>query len=383
MQLTNDILNTYPTFKAKYGKKAYPIYWILIFSIVGIIVCLPLITVDVSSQSRGVIRSLYNDNKIVSVVGGRIIYVNLKNNQQVNIGDTLLIIDDNTVRADIYMQMKLVTDYSERLHDLKILCNGHIDNSDLKTDMYRQAFLDYNKSYSDKELRKEQFKRELERNKIAYDKGALSDVEYQQYRYQYESAVLSAESFTQSKLSVWREDEKNVNNLLISATTAIERLKADLKNYYITAPIPGTIISSSTFDVGSFVYAGQPIASLSPDDSLLVECYISPKDIGYIYYGQEVKLQYDAFDYNQWGLGYATVIEVDNNPKTIDNQAYFIVRCKIHSLEMHLKNGYTAQIKKGMTLTARFTITQRTLWQLLYDKVDDWLNPKILSDVEC
>ena len=49
---------------------------------------------------------------------------------------------------------------------------------------------------------------------------------------------------------------------------------------------------------------------------------------------------------------------------------------------MQLKNGYNSTIRKGMTLTARFTITNRTLWQLLYDKIDAWLNPKIISNVE-
>jgi HlyD family secretion protein len=28
-----------------------------------------------------------------------------------------------------------------------------------------------------------------------------------------------------------------------------------------------------------------------------------------------------------------------------------------------------------MTLQARFSIAERSLWQLLYDKADDWLNP--------
>jgi HlyD family secretion protein len=32
-----------------------------------------------------------------------------------------------------------------------------------------------------------------------------------------------------------------------------------------------------------------------------------------------------------------------------------------------------------MSLTARFNVTERTLFQLLYDKVDDWLNPRIKS----
>ena len=31
--------------------------------------------------------------------------------------------------------------------------------------------------------------------------------------------------------------------------------------------------------------------------------------------------------------------------------------------------------EKGMTLNARFLLTERTLFDLLYDKVDDWLNP--------
>jgi len=42
-----------------------------------------------------------------------------------------------------------------------------------------------------------------------------------------------------------------------------------------------------------------------------------------------------------------------------------------------LKNGYEGKLKKGVTLQARFVVTERSLWQLLYDKVDDWVNPNI------
>lgn len=37
-------------------------------------------------------------------------------------------------------------------------------------------------------------------------------------------------------------------------------------------------------------------------------------------------------------------------------------------------------VKKGMTLTGRFMITKRSLLQLLYDKTDNWLNPKITEN---
>lgn len=45
---------------------------------------------------------------------------------------------------------------------------------------------------------------------------------------------------------------------------------------------------------------------------------------------------------------------------------------------MQLKSGYATQVSKGMTLTAKFKIANRSLYDLLFDKVDDWLNPKII-----
>jgi len=35
-----------------------------------------------------------------------------------------------------------------------------------------------------------------------------------------------------------------------------------------------------------------------------------------------------------------------------------------------------------MTLRALFFVTRRTLFQLLYDKADDWLNPNVTSSNE-
>ena len=55
---------------------------------------------------------------------------------------------------------------------------------------------------------------------------------------------------------------------------------------------------------------------------------------------------------------------------------YFVGRIrKIDEKHLKLNNGVKGELKKGMTFTSRFLITERTLYQLLYDKVDDWVNP--------
>lgn len=165
--------------------------------------------------------------------------------------------------------------------------------------------------------------------------------------------------------------EEQLNGLLAEN----KKLETDKNNCVIISPIDGTIMVSKQLSVNSFVYSGQNIAAISPDDSLIVECYVSPTDIGFIQKGQKVGLQFDAFNYNQWGLGSAEVYDIDRNLTIQDNLSYFVVRCKITKQTLSLKNGYSVDVKKGMTLTGRFFITERTLWQLLFDKIDDWFNP--------
>jgi HlyD family secretion protein len=58
-----------------------------------------------------------------------------------------------------------------------------------------------------------------------------------------------------------------------------------------------------------------------------------------------------------------------------DGQPLFRVHCSRDPTYVELENGFRGDFKKGMTLQARFIIARRSLFQLLYDKAEDWLNP--------
>ena len=66
-------------------------------------------------------------------------------------------------------------------------------------------------------------------------------------------------------------------------------------------------------------------------------------------------------------------------PLIITNGECLTVRCSLNTMQLPLKNGYTTNISKGMTVTTRYFITRRSLFELLFDKVDDWFNPKIIT----
>lgn len=88
-----------------------------------------------------------------------------------------------------------------------------------------------------------------------------------------------------------------------------------------------------------------------------------------------MKFQIDAFNYNQWGLATGKIVEIGRDIEMINETPIFKIRCKIDQEYLTLKNDIKGNISKGMTYNARFKLTERTLFQLLYDKVDDWLNP--------
>jgi HlyD family secretion protein len=130
----------------------------------------------------------------------------------------------------------------------------------------------------------------------------------------------------------------------------------------------------------SFLTPGQPIAYISDDSYLQAECYVSPADIGYIRENQQVTFQLNAFNYNQWGLAHGSVKEISKDVIFTNGQPVFRVRCSLDTKYLQLKNGYKGHLKKGMTLTGRFYLTDRSLWQLLFDKVDNWINPKTIAN---
>jgi hypothetical protein len=88
-----------------------------------------------------------------------------------------------------------------------------------------------------------------------------------------------------------------------------------------------------------------------------------------------VRFQFEAFDYNYFGVLTGSIISIDNDFSVADNKPVFKVRVAFDSTQLLLKNGFKGELKKGLSFQAGFTVARRSLWQLLYDKMDDWLNP--------
>ena len=374
MNLSSDPINNLENLHAKNKTKSISIYFIVLLALFAFIALLPIIKVDISSQSRGIIRSKTDNVPLTSIVSGKIIWKNIQNNNQVTKGDTLLKIAKEGLETEKKTTDTLSNSISEYLFDISNILNGKTAN--LKTTTAREEFYKFQSSKSELQSKVSLAKINYARNKTLFDKDVIAKMEFEKHQFELRFANQALNSFIKQQKATWESQKRDLEERVKNLNGTVSKIEVEENNYFIIAPTSGTIESFNGLQIGSFINASQPIATISPIDNLIVESSVSSNDIGLIKKYQNVKFQMDAFNYNQWGLLEGKVIDIDKNITIQDNQAFFKVRCSLNTKNIHLKSGYSTQVSKGMTLTTRYTIAKRSLYELLFDKVDDWLNPK-------
>lgn len=377
MNFSSDPINTLENLIAKNKTKSLSIYLVIVLSVLVFIALLPVIKIDISSQSRGIIRSKTDNVPVTAIVSGRIKWLALKNNALVNKGDTLIKIVKDGLTTEKTTQSEVSSTLIALHEDVTAVLGGK--TAHLKTASAREDFYKFQSQKDELQSKVSQAQINYNRSKTLFDKGIIATAEYEKQLYELRFANQALQSFVSQQKASWETQKRELEERLKNIQGSISKIKIEENNYVVVAPISGTIESFSGLQVGSFINASQPIATISATDRLIVESTISPNDIGLIKKNQAVKFQIDAFNYNQWGLLEGKVIDIDRNITIQGEQAFFKVRSIMNTTEMRLDSGYKTKVSKGMTLTTRYTIARRSLYDLLFDKMDDWLNPKQMA----
>lgn len=79
MNFSSDLINNLENLFAKNKTKSTSIYLVVVLGVFLFLVLLPIIKVDISSQSRGNIRSKTDNVPLISIVSGKITWIKVKN----------------------------------------------------------------------------------------------------------------------------------------------------------------------------------------------------------------------------------------------------------------------------------------------------------------
>ncbi len=96
----------------------------LILAILIFLALLPVIKIDISSQSRGIVRSTTDNVPVTSLVNGKVTFVNLKNNGIVHKGDTLVQLRKENLDTEKATNQEVSSTVQDQVHDLSLVVLG-------------------------------------------------------------------------------------------------------------------------------------------------------------------------------------------------------------------------------------------------------------------
>jgi multidrug efflux pump subunit AcrA (membrane-fusion protein) len=357
------------------------IYWIIIVIVLSGIAILPFIFVDISVQARGYFQSEIEKQVVYTPFQGKVVYISVRNGDKVTKGDTLLIIDSEGIRAQHSALLQRIAENDASISDLAGLTKtgfleDHIVNAGIVTQRYRAELANLRNQQAIQFQKYQKKKSEHERNELLYKQELIPDIDFENSLFALTSEKDNLEQIMLHQKSLWQSDlaQRLIESAKLLAD--LDQYSEGLSNRIVLAPTSGEIIQSSDIQTGSIVSPGQNIAEISPDGELVATCFVKPADIGLIHEKQEVKIQVDAYNYNEWGMLHGEIFDISDD-LIVENGslAYFRIKCKPDKTYLSLKNGHKAFIKKGMSINTRILVIRRSLFNLLFDKADKWFNP--------
>lgn len=375
-----------------HGRAGQGVFWLLLGGVSAALAALPLVEIDLSVSAPGIVRPATERVEMRPALTGRVARVLARENEYIVAGQPVLEVATPDLDERAARHSALLEEKQELISWLEVFSAAHFTESVVLTEVtggraaessagvraLRQEFAQVRAQWDANRIAEAKAGTELARATALAEKGLatqreLDDARFALERVRAEGAVLVEQARTR-----WRTRVEEESRAVAQLRSERARFEAEREQAVLRAPLAGTLLGLVGVSAGSLVTAGQAVATVSPDDRLLVETLVASRDVGGISAGQSVRLQVDAFPYTQWGVLEGKVISVAADASTATNAALPMFKVVIEPARtwLALANGARAEIGKGMTVSVRFLTARRTLLQVLYQDASEWLDPR-------
>ncbi|MDC0598755.1 HlyD family type I secretion periplasmic adaptor subunit [Gammaproteobacteria bacterium] len=145
-----------------------------------------------------------------------------------------------------------------------------------------------------------------------------------------------------------------------------ELVKANQRNQQLvlTSPINGTVQQLAIHTVGGIVTPAQELMAIVPQESLIeVEAFILNRDIGFVEEGQAAEVKIDTFNFTQYGLIEAEIVDISNDAINDENLGLvYLTRVLLKDSTIQVGNRLV-NLSPGMAVTVEIKTGDRRLIQ--------------------
>ncbi|MEY2832511.1 MAG: hypothetical protein RLZZ574_1769 [Cyanobacteriota bacterium] len=202
---------------------------------------------------------------------------------------------------------------------------------------------------------------------------ANSDTEQAQLRFQeqekgYLTLIHSGEIAVFKSEEQLKELEKQIETLKFQFKenkSQIDSLKYQLGQRIVKAPANGSIFQLPAQKTGTVLEPGGLVAEIAPQQSsLILKAQMIPTESGSLDPGMPVKLKFDAYPFQDYGIVEGKLINISPTTKVVDTEQG---KVENYELEIKLNQDYIqaknkrVTLRPGQTATAEVIVRQRRL----------------------
>ena len=344
---------------------------------------LPLVRVPITVQASGNLRPTIERQEARAAESGIVHTVHMRDGARVRAGDTLVLLDQQSVAARLATLDSIAGAREADLSDLTALLDADeatIPIAALRTRHRGQQAREHAAMLTELTARADVEQREAERLRALLARGFAAPDQVERQEATVRTVRAAVGEHRERMRSDWSEAHARAADELRRLSAERAELTDALARHAVIAPVAGTVEMAASLSAGSVLERGERVATISPNTDLIGEALLTARDIALVRRGTPARLLIDALNYREWGAMDAVVIDVADDALLTGKEPVFRVRCRLARTELRLRGGRRAALGKGMTFRARFVVAERSLLQLLFDRANDWLNPAHAPD---
>ncbi|MCX6309097.1 MAG: HlyD family efflux transporter periplasmic adaptor subunit, partial [Bacteroidia bacterium] len=311
----------------RHSRKSNALYLTAALAVFVALLSLPFLYVDIVVHGVGVVRPITEKVELKAPVAETIVQVFAREGSRLQKGDTILLLNTTSVDAGLSNQRSLLSNISDQISDLKALCT--LEKKAFRSEKRHQEYLLFLRQKEELALSLDAAERKLKRNEPLFRTGVIPQDEFENYQHEKQRFERELKTLQENRLSLWKSDLNDLQRLNEESLANLRRLEQERTQYALTAPVQGTLEQCAGLYPGGRVYSGQSIGVISPDSTLVVECYLPPKDIGFLHLSMKVSVLVEAFDYNQWGKLDGLVSDISSDFVLLNETPLYKVKCRI------------------------------------------------------
>ncbi|HKI85856.1 MAG TPA: HlyD family efflux transporter periplasmic adaptor subunit [Thermoanaerobaculia bacterium] len=175
-----------------------------------------------------------------------------------------------------------------------------------------------------------------------------------------------------AKKAQFDEQERTFHETLQTTTIQIDSLKHDLGSsahgdLEVPAPCSGTVLTVEAKRSGAIVEEGDPLCQLAcSGQELQARMTVPQSGFGKVRVGQGVKLLYDAFPYERYGVQYGTVRWTSPASVSEGNDNAFLALVGLERQTVRA-GGADRPLLPGMTGTAQIVVERRSIIDFAFE----------------